>query len=500
MFMLKRYSWILSLMVVALLGIIAIHAYFAHQDFRIKTYEFQQQVNLSFEEAVITEKQARIDSFIVYSRSLFADTSKVEILAKFNEKDQRTHFSVRDKDSDDPYTTLSYEDDKRILNHLDSINFEITLDRFMESIRASIEIGSIYYWTQVIGDKMIRYADSTAYDEKHLGNIFRENLKKRRIGTKFQIKRLDQDSLQLSDVPETDYQTPEFSTEFTGRKSIKVVAIMEAPFADILGRIKGTLLGALINIMLIGFSFFILLKVIFKQKKLSQIKDDFIDNITHELQTPIATLMAANEGMAKYQALEDPEKSKRYLAISKTELERLSKMVDNILMSSIHQRERMALQYEQVNVQEIIRHIAKRHTLKTDHNVQFIFDFQDPKLEIETDKFHLQNILDNLIENAIKYNIAEQKTITIATKHIHKELKLIVSDNGIGISEKDKEKVFEKFYRNPAVHNRIKGFGIGLYYVKNILDELGGSIHLHSDAAHTGTSIEITLPLTLHEV
>lgn len=496
--MLKKYSWLYVIMLVSLLGLVGLHSYFAYQDYQAKEYEYQQQVNLSFEEAVAAEKEARIDTFIAYTRSLFADSSKVEIRATYNEEKGRTHFSLKDTDADSPYTSLSYEHDKRKLNHLDSLNFEITLDYFMESVRSSLNLGTVYYWTQDLGKKMHDYLDSTFYDERLLGEIFQEKLNKRNIRSSFEIREVAEDSLEHPEIAETDFQTEAFQSEFPGRKVIPVIAIMKNPAREIFGRIKLTLIGAVLNLILVGLSFLFLLKVIFKQKKLSQIKDDFIDNITHELQTPIATLMAANEAMSTYHALEDPEKSKRYLSISNIELRRLSSMVDNILMSSIHNRSNMALKWERVDVQDLIKLCIFKNELKSDQQVKFELDLQEGPLELHTDKLHLQNILDNLIENAVKYNDAEIKIIKISSGEENGQVQITVTDNGNGIPEDQQEQIFEKFYRIPSDVGKAKGFGIGLYYIKTILEQLKGQINVQPAQAR-GTSFILSFPLDSHE-
>ena len=205
--------------------------------------------------------------------------------------------------------------------------------------------------------------------------------------------------------------------------------------------------------------------------------------------------MAANEGMQKYQVLDDKEKTKLYLNISNKELERLSKMVDNILLSSINNRKEPGLKLEQVNIDDLFVQLDKKHRLRSEKPLQINIDYQNPIQNIKTDPFHFRNIMDNLIENAIKYNESEEVKIDVSFKTEQNQLEITVTDNGIGIAPENREKVFEKFFRIPDKEGRaIKGYGIGLYYVKSIIHQLNGQIRI-ADTQNSGTQFIISLPL-----
>lgn len=496
--MLKHYRLLIGFLLIALVGIICLQAYFAYNDFQVKAYEFEQEVDKAFKAAIEAEKEAREDSFLQYSRRLFSDRSLVEFSAKYNEEDDRTIYSIRDVNEAEPYTSISFGDDERKLNVLDSADYELTIERFVQSVSGFYKKGSIYYWTEETGKIMNRYVDSVHCDEKQLAIFFQSQLREKRIRSTFEIQRLETDSLEEKLVHKNTVETQAYSTQFRG-DPILYSARMNNPFAEILGRIKTTLMGSIFLILITAFAFFIMMRVILRQKKLSEIKDDFIDNITHELQTPIATLMAANEGMEKYGALEDPEKSKKYLAVSRMELQRLSKMVDNILMSSIQHREGFSFKWEWVNIHALIKARVDKFQLTLQEEFELELDLNAEDAHVYSDRFHLQNILDNLFENAWKYNESEQKVLQIRTRLKTADVEIIVTDNGSGIPPQYREKVFEKFYRIPSHSNHNKGFGIGLYYVKTILTQLKGQIHIDT-GLDSGSSFHINLPINPHEV
>lgn len=241
--------------------------------------------------------------------------------------------------------------------------------------------------------------------------------------------------------------------------------------------LKKGFFGILLSLILSGaviFMLFYLVLVIRKQKQLSEIKNDFISNITHELKTPIATVTSAVEAMQKFNEDNNPQKTQKYLDISAVQLDKLKVLVDKILETSVLESKDLILEKENTDLVKLVKTSVEKHKISTLKEIRFSSDVL--KYEIEVDAFHFENAISNLIENAIKYG---GNKVKVSFKKIKNEVVIEISDNGTGISTSHQNLIFDKFYRVPNnnKHN-IKGFGIGLYYTKNIIEKHNGTIEL----------------------
>ena len=203
-------------------------------------------------------------------------------------------------------------------------------------------------------------------------------------------------------------------------------------------------------------------------------KDDFVSNMTHELKTPIAIAYSANDALLNYDTDNDPQKKVAYLNIANKQLKRLGELVENILAMSMERRKAMKLKPEVILLRPVMEEIAASHRMRSEKTITINVNVDE--VSIEADKTHLSNILNNLIDNAIKYS-GDSVEITITGN----DREIAVADNGIGIPSKSIAYLFNKFYRVPHGNRQdVRGFGIGLYYVKSILDKMGWSIDVRS--------------------
>ena len=228
--------------------------------------------------------------------------------------------------------------------------------------------------------------------------------------------------------------------------------------------------------------------VILKQKKLSEIRTDFINNMTHELKTPISTISLSTEVLTNPKITKDPERLKNYANIIKEETERLRMQVDKVLQMASLDKNRLTLDMENVNIHEIIK--------KTVEGFELILDSSEGKIDmnlkasnpiIRGDKMHLTNIFFNLIDNAIKYS-KNNPRIDISTVDHKNGIHIRVRDNGIGMNREQQKHVFENFYRVPTNDRHdVKGFGIGLNYVMKMVKKHHGKIQLKSELGSGST-------------
>jgi signal transduction histidine kinase len=328
---------------------------------------------------------------------------------------------------------------------------------------------------------------------------FREKLRERNIETPFYLAYSHDNHLfdLTGDNPDV-FNNAQLIKEIPGREigRDKILAFFPETRTYLIKSMWLTLLASFILIVLVAGSFFIMLQTIFRQKKVSEIKNDFINNMTHEFKTPIATVSAAMEAMVSFDALKDTEKTKRYIDISQKEMSRLSGLVEKILSISADERKTLILNKETFDLCQLIQETAQRYILKGNGNVSVDFDSSSTAY-IHADRMHFQNIINNLLDNSVKYS-KEKAKITIKCIRQADYVIFSVKDEGIGITKEQQKHIFDKFYRVPTgdVHS-VKGFGLGLSYVKQIVELHRGTIGVQSQPGH-GTEFTIAIP-DIHE-
>lgn len=245
----------------------------------------------------------------------------------------------------------------------------------------------------------------------------------------------------------------------------------------------------LVVILFFAYTLFVILK----QKRLSEVQKDFINNMTHEFRTPISTIEIASDVLKNPGIRDDPGRLLKYATIIDTENKRLKNQVDKVLQIASLDRGMIQLNKENLDIQEIIKKVIDQ----VDNSLpsgSILTDFQAKNHQINVDKVHITNIIYNLLDNAVKYSPGDPKII-IETMNTSDQFEMNFRDNGLGISREHQENIFGKFYRIPTGNVQdTRGFGIGLHYVRLIVAAHGGSISLQSEVGQ-GSNFKINLPL-----
>jgi two-component system phosphate regulon sensor histidine kinase PhoR len=245
-------------------------------------------------------------------------------------------------------------------------------------------------------------------------------------------------------------------------------------------------------IMIIGFIYVI--STVFTQKKLAEIKSDFINNMTHEFKTPIATISIANESLKNPKVYSSPEKMDYYTGVIRDENKRMLHQVEVMLQMAQLEKGELKLKYEAINLKEVIEEAINSSLLSVENkNGKITFDATDFNPKINGDRNHLVNVFSNLIDNSIKYS-DKPPEIKIFLKDVNGRIQIAIADNGIGMTKEVQKRIFDTFYRATSgnVHD-VKGFGLGLSYVKAIIEQHKGSISVDSEI-NNGSTFTIDLP------
>ena len=253
----------------------------------------------------------------------------------------------------------------------------------------------------------------------------------------------------------------------------------------ILSQMMGVIVTVFLLIASFAAAFWYLFRTVSELRTIEEMKDDFVSNMTHELKTPISIAYSANDALLNYDAANDTAKQRAYLAIAIKQLKHLGELVENILAVSMERRKALTLRTERIYLPELVGEIASAQQMRADKDISITLDVIE-QIDVAADKSHLSNVLNNLIDNAIKYS-GESVVIhiTISADSIE------VTDNGIGIPSKSLPFIFDKFYRVPHGNRQdVRGYGIGLYYVKHILEKMGWSISAKSQEG-VGTTFVI---------
>ncbi len=341
---------------------------------------------------------------------------------------------------------------------------------------------------QFLTQKVMISISEDLLDLGALYNEFKKELENRNLDIAFSLKQnVDGRKTTIGELNEENYLSTAATSVFLGDFNTIAVDFENATLIILRNGIGELVLSALLIALVIG-TLVHLYKTIYAQKQLAAIKDDLISNITHEFKTPIATIFSALEGVTSFNQTNDQEKTKRYLELSTDQLHKLNDMVEKMLETATIDQGKLTLNKEEVEAVAWTREIVEQFQMIEDDK-QITFETEQETSVSTLDRFHLENAISNLIDNATKYG---GNKITVRLRQKDQILTWEVEDDGGNIPPAQKHKIFEKLYRIPTGNKHdVKGFGIGLYYARTIAEMHGGHLTLDISGGRTLFSLSI---------
>ena len=467
----KNYKWVVYFITLTVVVTIAVQVYWNYREYKINKHRLISNVQRSLDNAVETYFANLTKSGIITftsqsskSAKPITDTILVQTKSRwdFRKKIDSTLHNIAKIEGQKPLVIKNERGNNFPFFVPDSI-LPKNLDNLISKVFISISRDTL--------------------DLLKLNSYLKEELARNNISVKYGLQytyyfHYSRDSiaaktikLNLNNFPKKYLITTSKSTFLPHRSQLELLFTNETALL-LKNSIISILLSFLLSLSIIA-SLLYLLKTIYKQKQLAEVKTDFINNVTHEFKTPIATISAALEAIKNFNVIDDKAKTENYIGIANNQLEKLTIMVEKILETSTLNHEDLILQKEPIIINEFLENIVEKFRFIA-LDKSFIFNSSATKIVLNLDKFHFENAIGNLIDNAIKYG---GNTITISIIKTTKKVIIEIKDNGNGIPKAQREKVFEQFYRIPTgdQHN-VKGFGIGLFYTKKIIEKHQGTI------------------------
>ncbi|MEM9986958.1 MAG: HAMP domain-containing sensor histidine kinase, partial [Bacteroidota bacterium] len=463
-----------------LVGMIGLQAYYGWQVYQQQSLALRAEVDVALKAAVEKAHEQRVERIHTLFERDLQNPDLVTVELRMTEEGPK--IVTLDPQTGTVYMKLTYPKDKSLPSSPEEIKRYL-----VKRNRAFLAEGTFMYWNPALGERLESYVDTIYHSKTYLAKQLERELIGLGIRGEFGLMYGIEDSWEQPHSKQRLYSSP---VDVHLKSNYQVKAILHHPGFEIMKRM-GLVLGLTgLVLLLILLSFSALWYIIHRQKRLSALKDDFIDNVTHELLTPIATLKLALESLSK-----DPKvQPSSYLDISTQQAQRIAEVVDHVLQVSFIEEEKAGIRLEAVDLVTLIQEVTAYHqaTSPKPLNLSLELPFE---VTVWSDRHHLSNVLHNVLGNAIKYGPESGVDLLIGHELVGEAVVLQIWDNGLGIPLHEQEKIFEKFHRVPTGDtHEVKGLGIGLYYVRSILRQMGGEISL-TQSSPEGSCFEIMLPL-----
>ena len=457
---------------IALAGLMIIQGYWIYSAYKVKQANFVRTVNEAALKVILTME-------------------KMEMVHRFQEPE------------------LMEKNARSAVDAVDSINQVMLKEMQLINTKKDLEIfyNKFFIKRELMEDRMFRMDDRTTREKIDIGtldSLLTQEFLQRNMNTEWEFGVYNPigKEMMMKDAsfhkqalldPKQSFHFELFPDDMHAHPDFLLLYFPEEKHY-LFGQVWPLVIISIILIIIIILSFTYTLIMFFRQGKLSELKTDFINNMTHEFKTPVSTISLACEALNDQDIQKSDDLYHTYINIISEENRRLGLMAERILQSAALDKGDLVLHKEMTDLHEVLTEVIRNIGIQIEiKDGQIVKEFHAKNSMVDIDRMHLVNVVQNLLDNANKYTPVRPQII-VATKDTADGMVLSIQDNGIGISKADQKKIFDKLYRVPEgnIHN-FKGFGLGLSYVKTVVESHGGNIKLESELKK-GTKFEVFLP------
>lgn len=455
-------------------GITGLQLFWNYQNYKNTVKTFNVDTNAAFQAAIDKETAQRYENISIKFRGWLSDTSFVQITADSKNRAQKTVFHLNDTHPAIPGkngASIGFMSFHEKLDHITPSAKTFFINQFsVDMLKRDLMNGNIYFYTQRLGDSLSLVYDSSKLNPVLLAKLYQQELRSKGINSSFTLNttKPKDKNLFTTQLVNTALRKP-YHKEF-------ITAVFENPDSYYLKEMKWVIITSFLLISITLFCFVYTSKTLLSQHKLAKIKDDFINNMTHEINTPLASIGITTQALKKFDY--DQNTRNDYLNIISYQVEKLTSLSTQIL-NSASQANFTSKDDEPVELNALIKKAIYEMTPQiTNSNGLVNFSSEEQNIYVQGESKTLLNAFTNIIDNALKYNTGILQ-LDITLSHQHKQAKLTFEDNGIGIPIVYIDRIFEQFFRVPTgnTHN-VKGYGLGLNYVRQVVQQHKGTISL----------------------
>ncbi|WP_298900270.1 sensor histidine kinase KdpD [uncultured Psychroserpens sp.] len=508
----SKYRYILYVIVIVIIATIGIQTYWNYKNYLTNKQQLINDVQVSLDKAVddyytalATRTTLGISLEGEHQKNAFGENSELEkLLEQIDETNKEfTNLDSLELNPIEGFTIVRglkvdsmMKKDKRDNQPLSEKAFK----RRIESLNKNpdsfkIDVSNI----EMLTSKIVISINNDSLDLKEVDSLLKVDLIRKNIDINYTLDYkehfkstldtcwIERSKSHLDESHNKVFLSSVSKSTFLPLDSVLSIQYENTTWAVLKRIISGIIISSLLVLAVISCLFY-LLKIIKHQKQLAEVKNDLISNITHEFKTPIATIGVALESIQNFNVIDNKDKTKTYLDMSSTQLSKLNTMVEKLLETATLDSENLELDKDNYNISEVLEVILEKH--KMQNSSKLITTNISPNITANVDIFHFENAINNVIDNAFKYG---GDNIFVDLKKTASNIDISIADNGQSLLKVNKDRIFEKFYRVPKGNTHdVKGFGIGLYYSKKIIEKHQGTITL--DLNNKLTTFKIILP------
>lgn len=478
----KNILFAFVLMLVCVIGVAGLQLYFTFTSYKVESAAFERNTNEALKEAVDSAFAERHDEVLRKLKGWLNDTTFVTISCRWDALHKTTVFTIKQvvpTPGEQNDISMSMDHFTERLDSITPYGKQVFVNYMVNYVSEQLKEGSGWYYTYKLGNRINKAAWEHPLTTSEISGLYKKALLKRNINLPFTF---NNDSINAN-----VYKTQKINISL---KKPQYGVWVNAYFADtnmyVWQQLKWTTMGSVVLVIITLGSFLYMVRLLLSQQKLSELKDDFISNMTHEVQSPLSSVMITAEALKGF----DMNKPKRdsYLDIILHQSKKLSALADEILAGAQLEKKGIAIN-ETIVLNDLLAGLVAAYKEK----VVIVFTI-DEVLQFKGNAVHFTRALTNIIDNAVKYNEDENATVFISAAIKNQGIAIEIADNGTGIPDAYKEKIFDQFFRIPTgnVHN-VKGYGLGLSYVKKVIEAHKGTIAVKNNQPK-GSAFIIRLP------